>query len=35
MVNDKLRIDDDTFIWDDSKNARVKISSTLHQPQST
>ncbi|CAN8005997.1 unnamed protein product [Ixodes pacificus] len=35
MVNDKLRIDDDTFIWDDSKNARVKISSTHHQPEST
>lgn len=25
LVHDKLRIDDDTFMWDDSKNMRVKV----------
>lgn len=25
LVHDKLRIDDETFMWDDSKNMRVKV----------
>lgn len=34
LVHDKLRIDDETFMWDDSKNMRVKVL-TVPKPASS
>lgn len=35
LLNDKLHIDRDVFVWDDMKNARVKIYSTVSPKVST